>query len=48
LVAGAAHLDAGAVRAVTGRIGGHGFERFVGPPGAAVAAPEAIRAGRCC
>jgi hypothetical protein len=32
-VSGAAHLFVVGVRLVTGRIGGHRFERFVGPPG---------------
>jgi hypothetical protein len=33
VVADAVHLDADDVRPVTGRIGGHGFELFVWPPG---------------
>jgi hypothetical protein len=45
-MANAGHLAAGAVRPVTGRMGGHWFERFVVPPGPVVADPEAIRAGR--
>jgi hypothetical protein len=48
LVADAVHLDAGDVRPVTGRIGGHRFERFVGPPGPAPADPEAIRTDGGC
>jgi hypothetical protein len=42
VVADAAHLGAGGVRPVTGRIGGHRFERFVGPPGPVPADPKAI------
>jgi hypothetical protein len=45
-MANAAHLDASGVRPVPDRRGGHRFERFVWPPGPAVADPEAIRAGR--
>jgi hypothetical protein len=48
LVANAAHLDGGGVRLVTGRIGGHRFERFVGPPGPAPADPEAVRTNGGC
>jgi hypothetical protein len=46
LVADAADLDAGEVRPVTGRIGGHRFERFVWPPGPAPAGPRGDPAGR--
>jgi hypothetical protein len=48
MVADAAHLNAGEVRPVTGRIGGHLLERFVGPPGPAPADPEAIRTDGGC
>jgi hypothetical protein len=48
VVANASHLDAGEVRPLTGRIGGHRFERFVGPPGPPPADPEAIRTGGGC
>ena len=48
MVVDAAYLDAGDVRPVTGRIGGHLFERFVGPPGPATADPEAIRTDGGC
>src|SRR5262249_55424210 len=47
-MADAVHLDAGEVRAVAGRIGGHWFERLVGPAGPAVADPEAIRMDGGC
>jgi hypothetical protein len=43
VAADAVHLDASAVGAVTGRIGGHRFERFVGPPGPTPADREAMR-----
>jgi hypothetical protein len=43
VVADAVHLDAGVVRPVTCRIGGHRFERFVWPPGSVPADPGAIR-----
>jgi hypothetical protein len=46
--ADAAHLSAGDVRPVTGRIGGHRFERFVWPPGPAPSGPEAIRTDGGC
>src|SRR5262249_3154950 len=39
---------AGAVRPVTGRIGGHRFERFVWPPGPPPADPEANRPDGGC
>jgi hypothetical protein len=48
VVADAVHLDAGGVRPVAGRIGGHRFERVVGPPGPSPADPEAIRADGGC
>jgi hypothetical protein len=48
VVADADHRDAGAVRPVTGRIGGHRSERFVWPPGPAPADPEAIRTDGGC
>jgi hypothetical protein len=48
MVADAVHLVAGDVRPVSGRIGGHRFERFVGPPGPAPADPEAIRTDGGC
>jgi hypothetical protein len=48
MVADAAHLGAGAVRPVTGRINGHRFELFVWPPGPAPADPEAIRTDGGC
>jgi hypothetical protein len=48
VVADADHLEAGAVRPVTGQNGGHRFERFVGPPGLVPADPEAIRAEGWC
>jgi hypothetical protein len=47
-MADADHLEAGEVRAVTGRIGGHWFERFVGPPGPAVADPGLMRTDGGC
>ena len=48
MVADAAHLNAGEVRPVTGRIGGHRFEWFVWPPGPAAADREAIRTDGGC
>ena len=48
MVVDAAHLDAGDVHAVTGRIGGHRFERIVGPPGPRPADPEAIQTDGGC
>jgi hypothetical protein len=48
VVADAAHLDAGDVRPVTGRIGGHRFERIVGPPDPPPADPEAIQTDGGC
>jgi hypothetical protein len=48
LVADAFHVEASGVRPVPGRIGGHRFERFVGPPGPAPADPEAIRTDGGC
>jgi hypothetical protein len=47
-VADAVHAGAGDVVPVTGRLGGHRFERFVGPPGPAPADPEAIRTDGGC
>jgi hypothetical protein len=41
-------VAAGEVRPMTGRIGGHRLERFVGPPGPAPADPEAIRTDGGC
>ena len=48
LVADAAHLEVGEVRPMTGRIGGHRFERFVSPPGPRPADPEAIQTDGGC
>jgi hypothetical protein len=48
VVADADHLEAGEVRPVVGRVGGHRFERFVGPPGPAPADPEAVRTNVGC
>jgi hypothetical protein len=49
-VVGAVDEDraAGGVRPVTGRIGGHRFERFVGPPGPTPVDREAIRTDGGC
>ena len=47
-VADAAHLDAAAVRPMTGRIGGHRFERFVRPPVPPPADPEEIQTDSGC
>jgi hypothetical protein len=41
-------VDAGEVGLVPGRIGGHRFERSVGPPGPAPADPEVIRMDGGC
>ena len=48
MVVDAAYLDAGDVRPVTGRIGGHRFERIVGPPDPPPADPEAIQTDGGC
>jgi hypothetical protein len=48
VVVDAAHLDASAVRPMTGRIGGHRFERIVRPPGPRPADPEAIQTDGGC
>jgi hypothetical protein len=48
MVADAAHLGAGDVRPVTGRIGGQRFERFAWPAVPPAADPEVIRTDGGC